>query len=245
MQHDKVTPYQDQASKNQQVAKMFDAISGRYDFLNSLLSAGIHKGWRKKCVKLLEPKQPKRILDVATGTGDFAIACATLKPESITGIDISEGMMKVGREKLIQLKLDQLIQLETGNAEALHFPENSFDAIVVGFGVRNFQNLELGLSNLYRVLKPGGTLAGAGVLLSYQFFCKNLLQFLFLLHHTTYWQNFFQRPQGLFLPNRKRKSLPTQSGFCGCACETEVQKCRIYKPEFWEWRRYIGGRSRG
>lgn len=158
MQHDKVTPYKDEQSKNRQVAKMFDAISGRYDFLNSLLSAGIHKGWRKRCIKLLLPKQPKQILDVATGTADFAIACAALKPERIIGIDISEGMMKVGREKLKNLKLDHLIHLESGNAEDLQLAADQFDAIVVGFGVRNFQNLELGLSNLYKVLKPGGTL---------------------------------------------------------------------------------------
>lgn len=158
MRHDRVTPYENQESKNQQVARMFDNISGRYDFLNSLLSAGIHKGWRKKCVKILEAAKPKTILDVATGTGDFAIACSKLNPDKIIGIDISEGMMKVGREKLKQLKLESVISLEYGNAEDLHFPENSFDAIVVGFGVRNFQNLELGLSNLYKVLKPGGKL---------------------------------------------------------------------------------------
>jgi len=179
MQHDKVTPYQDKESKNQQVAKMFDAISGRYDFLNSLLSAGIHKGWRKKCVKLLEPKHPKSILDVATGTGDFAIACAKLMPEKITGIDISEGMMKVGREKLKQLKLDHLISLELGNAEDLQFAENSFDAIVVGFGVRNFQNLELGLSNLYKVLKPGGTLVVLEFSYPTNFLVKTFYNFYF------------------------------------------------------------------
>ncbi len=118
-------------------------------------------------------------MDVATGTGDFAIACATLKPESITGIDISEGMMKVGREKLKQLKLDQLIHLETGNAESLHFPENSFDAIVVGFGVRNFQNLELGLSNLYKVLKPGGTLVVLEFSYPTNFLVKTFYNFYF------------------------------------------------------------------
>src|SRR5262249_21140884 len=114
--------------------------------------------WRKKCVKMLEAKKPKKILDVATGTGDFAIACARLNAESIIGIDISEGMMKIGREKLKQLKLDGLISLKQGNAETIFFPDNTFDAIVVGFGVRNFQNLNTGLSNLYRMLKPGGTL---------------------------------------------------------------------------------------
>lgn len=158
MEHDKVTPYKTEEEKNKQVAQMFDNISQRYDLLNSILSLGIHKGWRKKCVNLLKAKQPKKILDVATGTGDFAIECAKLKPESIIGIDISEGMMKYGREKLIQLKLDTLITLQSGNAETVSFPDASFDAIVVGFGVRNFQNLEIGLSNLLRLLKPGGQL---------------------------------------------------------------------------------------
>lgn len=137
---------------------MFDNIANRYDLLNSILSLGIHKGWRKKCVKLLESKKPKNILDVATGTGDFAIECAKINPEKIIGVDISEGMMQYGREKLVKLNLDKLISLEYGNAETLEFADNTFDAIVVGFGVRNFQNLEKGLANLYRILKPGGQL---------------------------------------------------------------------------------------
>lgn len=158
MQHDTVTPYHGPESKNKQVAQMFDNIAGRYDFLNSLLSAGIHKRWRKKCVKALRKKSPQLILDVATGTGDFAIACAELQPKKIIGVDISEGMMQFGRQKLKNLKLEHLIELQSGNAESLTFPDNHFDAIVVGFGVRNFENLEKGLSNLYRVLKPGGSL---------------------------------------------------------------------------------------
>lgn len=158
MKHDTVTPYHTADDKKEQVEQMFDNIANRYDLLNSILSLGIHKGWRKKCVRLLEAKKPKNILDVATGTGDFAIACAVLKPERVIGVDISEGMMKYGREKLKQLGLNALISLEQGNAETLDFEDNSFDAIVVGFGVRNFQNLEKGLANLFRILKPGGML---------------------------------------------------------------------------------------
>ncbi len=152
----KVTPYNTADSKKEQVAEMFDNIAFRYDFLNSLLSFGIHKGWRKKCVKKLKDSQPKQILDVATGTGDFAVACMKLDPDKIIGIDISEGMMKFGREKLKKLNLDKLIELKQGDAETVDFADNVFDAIVVGFGVRNFENLEKGLTNLYRVLKPGG-----------------------------------------------------------------------------------------
>lgn len=158
MKHDSVTPYNSKEEKKEQVAQMFDNIANRYDLLNSILSLGIHKGWRKKCVELLRKKQPKSILDVATGTGDFAIECAKLDPEKIIGIDISEGMMQFGREKLKKANLQSLIILEYGNAETVAFANESFDAIVVGFGVRNFQNLEKGLENLHRMLKPGGQL---------------------------------------------------------------------------------------
>ncbi len=158
MDHDKIKPYNSGKEKKEEVATMFDNIANRYDLLNSILSLGIHKGWRKKCVSLLKEKNPKNILDVATGTGDFAIECVKLSPAKITGIDISDGMLKVGREKIQKLNLENLITLENGNAETVPFPDNSFDAIVVGFGVRNFQDLEKGLRNLHRMLKPGGEL---------------------------------------------------------------------------------------
>lgn len=152
----KITPYNSTDSKKEQVAKMFDNIAFRYDFLNSLLSMGIHKGWRRKCVARIKEIQPKQILDVATGTGDFAIESAKLDPDKVTGIDISEGMMQFGREKLEKLHLDKLIELQLGDAETVTFPDNSFDAITVGFGVRNFENLEKGLTNLFRILRSGG-----------------------------------------------------------------------------------------
>ncbi|MGZ3884511.1 MAG: bifunctional demethylmenaquinone methyltransferase/2-methoxy-6-polyprenyl-1,4-benzoquinol methylase UbiE [Bacteroidia bacterium] len=153
-----ITPYNTSESKKDQVAKMFDNIAFRYDFLNSLLSLGIHKGWRRKCVKKLASLKPAVILDVATGTGDFAIECAKLNPKKIAGVDISEGMMQFGREKIKKLGLDKLIELKQGDAETLDFPDNTFDAITVGFGVRNFEHLEKGLTNLCRILKPGGSL---------------------------------------------------------------------------------------
>jgi demethylmenaquinone methyltransferase/2-methoxy-6-polyprenyl-1,4-benzoquinol methylase len=153
-----VTPYNTKDSKKEQVAQMFDNIAFRYDLLNSILSLGIHKGWRKKCMKLLRDHKPQLILDVATGTGDFAIQCAKLHPKKIIGVDISEGMMKFGREKIKKAGLEQLINLEYGDAETLAFADDTFDAIVVGFGVRNFENLEKGLINLKRILKPGGKL---------------------------------------------------------------------------------------
>lgn len=135
---------------------MFNSIAKRYDFLNHFLSAGIDIIWRKKAVKLLEKAQPKTILDIATGTGDFALEAVRLKPQQITGIDISEGMLAVGREKIQKRGLSHLIQLHVGDSENIQFPDNHFDAITVAFGVRNFENLEKGLSEMYRVLKPGG-----------------------------------------------------------------------------------------
>lgn len=152
-----VVPYKDkQGSKKEQVATMFDNISGKYDFLNHFLSLGIDIAWRKKAIRLLKKDQPKQILDIATGTGDFAIEALALKPEKVTGVDISEGMLKVGREKLRKKKLDHLIELQKGDSEGLLFEDNKFDAVIVSFGVRNFENLEKGLADMYRVLKPGG-----------------------------------------------------------------------------------------
>lgn len=152
-----VVPYkEDQSSKKQQVARMFDRISGRYDFLNHFLSLGIDIGWRKKAIAELKAIRPRVILDVATGTGDFAWQALTLDPEKVIGVDISEGMLEVGRKKMIDRKVDHRVELRSGDSENLPFDENKFDAIVVGFGVRNFENLEQGLAEMLRVLKPGG-----------------------------------------------------------------------------------------
>jgi demethylmenaquinone methyltransferase/2-methoxy-6-polyprenyl-1,4-benzoquinol methylase len=146
-------------SKTEQVAGMFDRIAGKYDFLNHFLSLGIDKGWRKKAIKTLEDIQPKKILDVATGTGDLAIAATTLHPDKIVGVDISEGMMEVGRKKLHEKGLDQLITLQYGDSASLPFESEYFDAITCAYGVRNFEKLEQGLSEMNRVLRKGGTVA--------------------------------------------------------------------------------------
>jgi demethylmenaquinone methyltransferase / 2-methoxy-6-polyprenyl-1,4-benzoquinol methylase len=150
-------PYKDSnLSKKRQVEEMFDQISPRYDLLNHLLSANIDKTWRRKAVEILSTFQPKTILDVATGTADFAIAAADLMPEKITGIDLSEGMMNIGRQKINKLGLNHLIELQKADSESLPFNNDAFDAVTVGFGVRNFENLQKGLEEIYRVLKPGG-----------------------------------------------------------------------------------------
>ncbi len=152
-----VVPYkEDHASKKEQVAKMFDNISGKYDFLNHFLSLGIDTLWRKKAIRILKDLHPKLILDVATGTGDFAVEALKLNPDRVIGVDISEGMLEVGRKKMIKRGLDSKIELLSGDSEKLPFEENKFDAIIVGFGVRNFENLEKGLGDMLRVLKPGG-----------------------------------------------------------------------------------------
>ncbi len=152
-----VLPYKDKdTSKKEQIAAMFNSISGKYDFLNHFLSLGIDILWRKQAVRLLKKHQPKLILDIATGTGDFAIEALSLHPEKIIGVDISEGMLSVGREKLTKKNLTNKIELLSGDSEILPFEDNFFDAVIVSFGVRNFENLEKGLSDMLRVLKPGG-----------------------------------------------------------------------------------------
>lgn len=158
--HDKVVPDKDSSlNKKQQVAEMFDSIAFRYDFLNRFLSAGIDVGWRKKAISQLKAIKPKKVLDVATGTADVALMTfKMLRPEKIIGIDISEGMLELGRQKIEKLELTNSIELYTGDSENIHFEDNSFDAITVAFGVRNFENLEKGLKEMYRVLRPGGKL---------------------------------------------------------------------------------------
>ena len=137
---------------------MFNNIAPKYDFLNHFLSMGIDILWRKKAINQLRSLQPKIILDIATGTGDFAIEALSLHPEKIIGIDISEGMLQFGREKMKQKKLDHIIDLQKGDCENLKFDTAYFDASIVAFGVRNFENLEKGLTEICRVIKPGGKL---------------------------------------------------------------------------------------
>lgn len=146
-------------SKKAQVADMFNNIAGKYDFLNHFLSLGIDKGWRKKAIREIQKVQPKNILDVATGTGDLAIAAAALKPDKITGVDIAEQMLAVGRTKIAEKQLQGMITLQTGDSEAMPFSDNSFDAVTCAYGVRNFENLEKGLKEMSRVMRPGGKLA--------------------------------------------------------------------------------------
>ena len=158
--HDSVVPYKNtDQSKKEQVATMFNDIAGKYDFLNRFLSAGTDIGWRKKALKQLESIDAKKLLDVATGTADVAIMAAKqLKLKKIIGIDIIDGMLDVGRQKIVKANLQNTIDLLNGDSEAINFPDNTFDAVTVAFGVRNFEDLEKGLSEIKRVLKPTGKL---------------------------------------------------------------------------------------
>ena len=152
-----VVPYKNEhTGKKEQVAEMFNNISTKYDFLNHFLSLGIDRVWRRKAINHLMDLQPKSILDVATGTGDFAIQALKLNPDKIIGIDISEGMLKVGLEKIKKKGLENKVELHSGDSENMPFEDNKFDAVIVAYGVRNFENLEKGLSEMYRVLRSGG-----------------------------------------------------------------------------------------
>ncbi|MEP7279490.1 MAG: bifunctional demethylmenaquinone methyltransferase/2-methoxy-6-polyprenyl-1,4-benzoquinol methylase UbiE [Bacteroidota bacterium] len=158
--HDSIVPFKNSGQrKKEQVAGMFDQIAFRYDFLNRLLSGGIDIYWRKKAIGELRQLQPKKMLDVATGTADMAIMSHKfLKPETIVGIDISEGMLQLGRKKVANLLLNKQIALYQGDSEAINFATSTFDAITVAFGVRNFENLQTGMTEMLRVLVPGGKL---------------------------------------------------------------------------------------
>lgn len=185
--NEKITPYNSQTvTKKEQVATMFNNISGTYDFLNHFMSLGIDILWRKKAIRQLKAQQPKSILDVATGTGDFAFeAIKILKPEQITGVDISAGMLDVAKRKIRERKLDHIFSVRLGDSEMLPFEDNQFDAITVAYGVRNYENLEKGLADMRRVLKPGGKIVilefskpqGFPVKQLYNFYFKHITPF--------------------------------------------------------------------
>jgi len=157
--HDRIKPFSEQGSKKEQVSEMFDHIAPRYDFMNRFLSAGIDVSWRKKAIKRFQKDSPKILLDVATGTADMSIMAARiLQPEKIIGIDISEKMLEIGRKKIDKEGLGTKIELFSGDGETINFPKDSFDGVMVAFGVRNFENLEKGMAEILRVMKPGAQL---------------------------------------------------------------------------------------
>lgn len=181
---EKITPYKDSSlGKKEQVTQMFDTISGNYDNLNRVISFGIDIKWRKKVLKIVSDKKPKVILDIATGTGDLAILLAQTNAEKIIGLDISAGMLEVGKKKVQEKNLSNIIELVLGDSESMPFEDNYFDAITVGFGVRNFENLEKGFAEILRVLKPNGVFVILETSVpdkfpykqGYKFYSKNIL----------------------------------------------------------------------
>ncbi|MFQ6600787.1 bifunctional demethylmenaquinone methyltransferase/2-methoxy-6-polyprenyl-1,4-benzoquinol methylase UbiE [Flavobacterium sp. C3NV] len=181
---EKITPYKDSSlGKKEQVAQMFDNISGNYDNLNRVISFGIDIKWRKKVLKIVSDKKPKVILDIATGTGDLAILMAQTNAEKIIGLDISAGMLEVGKKKIAEKGLSNLIDMVLGDSEKIPFEDNYFDAITVGFGVRNFEHLEKGFAEILRVLKPNGVFVILETSVpdktpykqGYKFYSKNIL----------------------------------------------------------------------
>ncbi|MCL6294169.1 bifunctional demethylmenaquinone methyltransferase/2-methoxy-6-polyprenyl-1,4-benzoquinol methylase UbiE [Jejuia spongiicola] len=180
----KIKPYKNsELGKKEQVTKMFDTISGDYDGLNRVISFGIDIKWRKKVVKLVKEKQPETILDIATGTGDLAINLAETNATKIIGLDISSGMLDIGKEKIKKKGLEQKIEMVLGDSENMPFDDNTFDAITVAFGVRNFETLENGLKEILRVLKPSGNFVILETSMpdktpykqGYNFYTKNIL----------------------------------------------------------------------
>ncbi len=179
-----ITPYKDsELGKKEQVAQMFDAISGNYDGLNRLISFGVDVKWRKKVLKLVSDKNPKTVLDIATGTGDLALLMTKTSAEKIIGLDISAGMLEVGRKKIEAKNLSNKIEMLLADSENMPFENDTFDAITVAFGVRNFETLEKGLSEILRVLKPNGIFVILETSVpektpfkqGYQFYSKNIL----------------------------------------------------------------------
>ncbi len=227
-----VKPYRDSASgKKAQVAEMFNNIAPKYDFLNHFLSFGIDKLWRRRAIKLLTRFEPRQILDVATGTGDFAIAALKTGAEKITGIDISAEMLNVGKRKTEKLGLGQKIDLQLGDSESLSFKDNTFDAVTVAFGVRNFENLGKGLDEIFRVLKPGGVLCvlefskprAFPVKQCYNFYSRHILPFwgrLFSKDKSAY--TYLPESVGAFPDGKEFVACMSKSGFVNCLEERQT-----------------------
>ena len=178
IQVEKVVPYQTKEGKKAQIETMFDNIAHKYDFLNHLLSLGIDITWRKRAIREISVIHPKLILDMASGTGDFAFEALSIQPEKVIALDLAQNMLDIGKEKAKTKDSGEKIEWVKGDSEALNFSNNSFDAITVGFGVRNFQNLEKGLGELSRVLKPDGMIA----ILEPSFPSNPIMKVLFNIH---------------------------------------------------------------
>lgn len=239
---DIVKPYKDnKAGKKQQVADMFDNISGTYDFLNHFMSLGIDIVWRKKAIRLLKQSNPQHLLDVATGTGDFALeAIKLLNPAKVIGVDISQGMLDVAREKIAKKGLESRFEVQLGDSEQLLFEDDTFDAVTVAFGVRNFENLERGLADICRVLKPGGK----AVILEFSnpqtFPVKQLYHFYFN-RITPFIGKLFSKDSSAYgyLPESVAR-FPDGKAFTGMLQRVGFQKTECYPQTFGICTIYVG-----
>lgn len=236
-----VLPYKDnELGKKKQVALMFDSISRNYDLLNHMLSLGIDIRWRKRAIRLLKQYNPQYILDLATGTGDFAIQAASLKPRKITGIDISEGMLDIGREKISRSRLDNQIELLYGDSENLPFENNKFDAVIVAFGVRNFENLKKGLEEMERVLDKGGV----GLILEFSKPAKfpfKQIYYLYFNYILPFIGKIVSKDHSAYqyLPESV-KAFPDGDGFLNILRQTGFKNTRCYPQTFGISTIYIG-----
>ena len=214
MNKKQVLPYvQNKNSKKFQVRRMFDSISPRYDFINRIISGGLDIKWRKNLVEVLKPKKPEKILDVATGTGDLAIALGETLASEIIGIDISEQMLEIGKKKVERNQLQKNIKMEIGDGEKINYPNNYFDAVTVSFGVRNFENLDKGLLEIYRVLKPGSELVILETSIP-QSFPLNYLYHLYTLYFLPLIGSFFSKDKSAYkYLSSSAKSFPFGKAF--------------------------------
>jgi len=214
--HDTITPFSDSdKAKKVQVAEMFDRIADRYDFKNRFLSARVDMIWRKKALLKLQSNRPKQILDVATGTADLALmAYDLLKPDHIKGIDISTGMLQGGREKIKMRQLTDKITLEAGDAETINSPSDSFDAVMVAFGVRNFEHLHAGLTEMLRVLKSGGQLMVLEFSTPRNWFIKFIYN-LYMQQIAPFFARLFNTDhQAYAYLNKSTNAFPDRATFC-------------------------------
>ena len=221
-----IKPYGNEGKKSEQVEEMFDNIAPAYDKLNHTLSMGIDRSWRKKAINALRPFHPRRIMDVATGTGDFAIlACRELQPDTLIGTDISEGMMNVGREKVKQAHLSDKISFAREDCTSLSFADGSFDAVTVAFGIRNFDGLDKGLSEICRVLVPGGHLVILELSTPDRFP-------LFQSRDSAARQMYLERQQRLHLPAPKHPRLSARRNHAGSNPQGRIQRSTFPAADF-------------
>ena len=214
MNKKQVVPYKkNKNSKKIQVRQMFDSISAKYDIINRIISGGLDLKWRKNVVKIIKQKRPKRILDVATGTGDLAIALGKNLASEIIGIDISEQMLEIGKKKVEKNQLQKNITMKIGDGEKINYPNNYFDAVTVSFGVRNFENLDKGLLEIYRVLKPGSKLVILETSIP-QSFPLNYLYHLYTLYFLPLIGSFFSKDKSAYkYLSASAKSFPFGKAF--------------------------------